>query len=81
MTSDSAAPVSTLGLAAISGCFAASASVFGKLGMSAEDHADGTVGSSGSSSGGSSLNFALFGVEVREKRRKKKKERLDSNCF
>lgn len=79
MISDSAAPVSTLGLAAISGCFAASASVFGKLGMSSEDHADGTVGSSGSSSGGSSLNFALFGVEVREKGKKKRK--TGQYCF
>lgn len=50
---------SAMGLAAVSGCFAASASVFGKLGMSAAAEQD------GSSGGGSNLNPTLFGVEVR----------------
>ena len=54
--------VSTFGLAAVSGCFAAGASVFGKLGMSTEEQADGTVGSG--TSGGNDLLNQFSGVEV-----------------
>ena len=61
MPDSSGSSASTLGLAAVSGCFAAGASVFGKLGMSAEEKVDGTVASG--SSGGDLLN-ELSGVEV-----------------